>query len=265
MRWMLVLAAATACRDVKPDARPTANASSTPTSPAERELARRLELDYRSPMRERWLDEEEPQDRELFTSMCENGDPAACLRASKKWPSVIGYIAAYCRAGDELSCRYDRWSRSEANAPYPSLSSAELRRGCAAGFSAECDALLGSTSTDDVRFAADTVCRYEKRECERAAEIYLRDTPRDAIRARYLLELDCQSNDLTSCQRLLMAYRAREFAEPIPGRAADLHRFLCGQRNAPFCAAADTRCNEWREAMQAPNACPAEVRNPLGP
>ncbi len=258
---MCVVALA-ACRATTPNAPAIANVDADTL--IEHELARRAELDYRSPMRERWLDQDEPEDAEVFLGMCEEGDAIACFRSGRRRPAWL--IERNCHAGHQLSCRFTAWYNARSRARYPfSLSTAELRRGCAAGLAAECELLLESRSIEEVRFGAETRCRYERERCDVAAETYLAAVPREPARARYLLELGCQSRDLTSCYRLSVAYRNHELKEPLPGRGNDLRRYVCATRFEPYCADADTKCNQWRKALEAPNACPAEVRNPLGP
>jgi hypothetical protein len=260
--FILCLALVVGCR---PAANPPASAINRESgSPIDGELARWQELDYRSPMRDRWTGEEEMERREFFKSHCENGDPLACRRFYRRIGSARVNIEMYCKAGDDMSCRWHRWWQSlEANLslaaediPYPfALSNADLRKGCAAGLHAECSLLLRSGDVVDVRVGAENNCRFERRDCLVGAESYLRDEPRAPSRARILVELNCQRGDLDSCLWLSIAYRAHVLAEPTPGRGEELHRYSCAHRFERYCADADTKCNERRETLLVPGAC----------
>lgn len=211
----------------------------------DRDFTRRYELDYRHPLQERWFGTTAipPVDhREL----CDRGDPVACLQAtmkSKMAGGVIGPIILNCRRGHDLSCRYLAWDETGYKEPYPfQLSSAELRRGCAAGIAPECETLVASGLVDDVRFGAEMSCLHAKRECIRAAQSYLHDEPRSKLRAQYYLEVDCQSSGGQACLLLSTAYHSGELDEPVPGRGKALERYVCryddelcpaGRRQAP--------------------------------
>lgn len=274
MRWLVACFVVLGCRAerINTAAPPPNNLQSTTS--LDRELARRQELDYRSPMRERWSADEEMEYRDRLKFLCESGDPTACRRAHhRRVGSARADISRYCRGGDEISCRWDRWwqalnasTKTATQFPYPfTLPVGELRRGCAAGLHAECDVLIRTAVPENVRLGAENNCRFDERDCVRAAESYLHDEPRMPARGRDLVELDCQRDALDACLWLSVAYRSKAFAEPVPGRSDALHLHLCTNRYSPFCADADTKCNQWRETfLLAPNACPAKHRAPLG-
>ncbi|MFN0252215.1 MAG: hypothetical protein ACKV2T_35390 [Kofleriaceae bacterium] len=93
------------------------------------------------------------------------------------------------------------------------------------------------------------------RDCVTGAESYLRSELREPLRARYLAELGCQRDDVDACLWLSIAYRSRALTEPVPGRGEELHHFTCTQRFRSFCAEADVKCNNRREALLAPGVC----------
>lgn len=249
---LLALVGLVGCYSPKSESPVPSNA--LPGTTADREFAKRIELDYRSPMRKRWLDGREPRDVELWTDMCSTGDSAACLRVSKQETGVVLYIGPYCRAGDDLSCRYITWFEGKQ---YPTLSIPALRRGCAAGLRVDCDLLLASASISDVRFGAETRCRYDLEHCDYVARSFLEEEPRDLMRARFLFELDCQAGSGSACLWLVNAYRTRQLAEPVPRRGDDLHRYLCGRRYESMCPRVDTKCVEWLEALRTSGECHA--------
>lgn len=269
MRAIICLAALSACRAEATKPAAPAPTNQQPTSSLDRELARWTELDYRSPMRQRWSSEERSERRLLLNSWCESGNPAACRRGARRNGAASSYLRRYCEQGDEMSCRWTRWwnaydltTQTIPEAPYI-LSTENLRRGCAEGVHDECDVLIGTGVIDNVRFGSDHNCRFDERDCVRAAEAYLGGESPSPERARSLAELACQREDLSACLWLTVAYRRRLFEEPATGRGESLHRYMCGQRYSPFCAESDTQCNEWRAELLAPDACPAE-RPPLG-
>lgn len=186
-----------------------------------------LELDYQRPLH----DDSAPFQRgrvvDLFTRVCMSGVPAACLRAMTLNidPAVTAEITKYCANGDQISCRYLAYHSPSEDDPRPSV--VDLRRGCEAGLFDECLALTNSESSADVRFGAEMNCLYVRQDCEVAARSYIDDEPRDRTRARFLLELGCQDGSFAMCYELEKLYRKRVLDEAVPGRARELHRYLC--------------------------------------
>lgn len=237
---VLGLSALVACTPAP--SRPALVANEGEPSSVDRDFASRYSLDYRHPMLAYWDHDAIPH--KDYRELCSAGDRVACLQstmARRTAGGVISDIMLNCRAGDDLSCRYDEWARADFKLPYPfTLSRTELRRGCAAGIAPECDLLLEAKGVDDVRFGAETSCLRAKRECVRAAESYLREEPRSKQRAQYYLEVDCQSYGAESCLRLVDAYRGGELEEPVLGRADKLEAFVCA-RHEELCADRRTR------------------------
>ncbi len=229
-----------ACRETPVRAVSPANTSAGTT--VDRDFARRYELDYARPMKERWFGDVFPHAD--YIESCRAGDRIACLQStmrSRQAGGIIGDIILNCRAGDDLSCRYDAWSMADFKEPYPfSLSSTELRRGCAAGIAPECELLVRASNVDDVRFGAETSCLNVKRECIRAAESYLHDEPRSKIRARYYLEVQCQTFGGEGCAKLAVAYRTGVLEEPVPQRGAELERYVC-EYDEKYCGTFTTK------------------------
>jgi hypothetical protein len=268
MKWLAVVGVVAGCGTVRTDPPPTTNAQLT--TPFDRELGRMQELDYRSPMRPRWTSDELSERREILKTTCESGTPLACRRVYRPG-TTRGDIAMYCRAGDQLSCRWDTWwnnlNASPGNAddvPYPfTLPESELRRGCAEGLHAECVLLLRTNDVANVRHGAENNCRFAKRDCLVGAESYLSVEPREPMRARYLAELDCQRDDLNSCLWLSLAYRSGSLVEPVVGRGDELHNYVCQHRHSQFCAEIDTKCNARRDALLAHGACETQRSAPI--
>jgi hypothetical protein len=227
MRWILSgLALIAACGSTTPLPPVIESRAADPVAPTlENEIARSLELDYRSPMQPREKSQVEP----LLTAKCKDGDRGACLRASmfRFGMELQPEIEANCTAGDELSCRAIASVKVGFRDQYPyKLSSAELRRGCAAGLWAECDLLMESGVRADVRFGAEVSCIATRFACTTAGSSYMNDEPRNLDRARYLHELGCQA-DVRDCLSLAFAYVEKLLPEPMEGRGIDLVREIC--------------------------------------
>lgn len=225
------------CREPKREASlPAGRAEVAPVVTIEGEFARSLQLDYRSPM----LPRSKSMETSLHAAACRRGEPSACLRATSAFAAqdLFPTIEANCRAGHDLSCRSAAANKGEFGNEYPfALSSAELRRGCAAGLWAECDLLFESESPSDARFSAETTCVQVRRRCSSAGDKYLHVEPRNQDRGRYLLELGCQSADFSSCLQLAYAYVEGEVPEPVPGRGRDLVRYVCERAPNENCMA----------------------------
>lgn len=175
-----------------------------------------------------------------YKDVCLRGDRGACLRATpSNWndKDLVARIEASCRVGDDLSCRYIAWLHDKEL----ELSETELHRGCAAGVYGECDRLNNSASVSERRYAAEASCTRgrDNLQCVFVAESYLQDEPRNPLRARYFLELACQSLDIDTCDRLAIAYQKGQLAEPVPGRGNELRRFVCQARRDETCSNAN--------------------------
>lgn len=214
---------------------PASPITQTANTTAEREFTRSLELDYRNPMAQGFRAPVPqfvvavPPYVDLFKARCVTGDRSACIRATSYsiivdevlLKQILPTIEANCRDGHDLSCRY-LVSLDHSERSYPDLSDAELRRGCKAGLLRECVLLSG----DDERFGAEIGCLYARTDCSQVAWKYRSAKDGDS-RARYLLELGCQSGMYDACHDLVTAYRTGEWVEPVPGRGVALTRFMC--------------------------------------
>ncbi len=238
MRSIVCIVLVVGCRPTTPPTTPTNEVALPSIHGGDAELARGLELDFRGPMKATDREKARPRAYLIYKDACLHGDRSACLRATPQhWDDedLVARIDTNCRGGDDLSCRYIAWLGNKELV----LSEAELHRGCAAGVYGECDRLNDSPSVSERRFAAEASCTHggDNRQCVFAAESYLQDEPRNRSRARYLLELACQSFDSATCQRLAMSYQKGELPEPVPGRAVELQRFVCQIKGTESCAA----------------------------
>ncbi len=212
----------------------TATVTNVQSSPsAKRSLE--PELDYRRPVQ--LPPEPRQKQTELYQSKCLRGDPDACLFAAMRLvdDDVFLQMEANCKAGHDLSCR-GLLMKHGVHAGYDlMLSRAELRRGCAGGVSTECAVLIESSVADEVQFGAGIECMYAQRYCEVAGRYSELVQPPNRERARYFLELGCQSGHPQSCFDLVDAYVDGKLEQPVPGRAKQLARYLCGESAEERC------------------------------
>lgn len=228
--WLAAISTMAACA-AKSAAPPLAvtNVEADSMEAAARLLAKSMEVSYEGPVKSRPMLQTLWRAHELYASLCLDGNANACLTASRHPPfgiedAIFKRIARNCTAGHTLSCR---WNHTPDESQLETLSLAQLREGCVVGVDTDCLALAETGSLRDARFGYDTACAYSHMYCDEAVDSYLKNKPRDPERARYLLELTCQRDDLFACHRLAYAYEQGELAEPTPGRRTIVKAFLC--------------------------------------
>lgn len=202
---------------------------------AERALALSAQPDYTRPSADSpfSVDPRLLQAQQKFERICfSGGDPASCLKAPytvRQEPRMRSRIGDNCRSGHDLSCRFLDEERSSR------LSTAELRRGCAAGVRHECYDFEWSKDPAEVRFAKETLCYQDRLGCGEAANSYFLHEPRDLRKARDLYELACQNGDHPACVGVEYEYFDGDLVEPVPGRGEQIHRFLCSANGGAYC------------------------------
>lgn len=191
------------------------------------------------PAKQRQRSQLDPQMLTLLKKGCELGDPQSCtfaisLVSEQTTPNkddlawltrqLQKSVSDRCGRGFAISC-------SEATHNQPRTAAAAAVN-CARGYLEACSLPAGDTSVWLDKLWPQA-CAVDGVGCRDLA-----DVTSDGASKRDALEHGCQFGDTFVCSTLVDAYNAKTFAEPVPGRAAAIAKYLCATDPADYCDAA---------------------------